>query len=452
MLDLSRHPSPAVLRSGALLSCLALACGAPQGDDWYYTQAEEARELARRAAVTVNHLSREELLRQRMAAAAQQDPAQLRATAESYGRLGFFPPDIDLGVTIATTSSDWVGGFYSSATRSLTVIGAPADSLLVHEYTHALQDQHFDLASFRQRAPATSDASLAASAIIEGDAELTTGRFIYRQDGADLDQARWGAAFGNHRDRSASYLKDQQSPLFFRAQVSFVYAYGLENAARVLTGATFALPSATERAPYDFGRLDALLRGAPTTTRQILYPGAPAPAPVGLGAVPVALAASLSQVGWDSMGTWYTYLLLLPVRQDALALAAGWRADRALFVRDKGSGQVGALWALRWSAPAVADAVAQALLGVHKVAGWNGGEGRTDRGEPFCMRVDGTVVAFLRNVAPALCSALLDAALPPAAAAGEASDQPETPALLPSLGGRLRTEEACLARALEGAR
>src|SRR6185295_18065417 len=55
--------------------------------------------------------------------------------------------------------------------------GRMEDTIIVHELTHALQDQHFDLQKFQISDP-LSDAGSARSALIEGDATLTMYNFF----------------------------------------------------------------------------------------------------------------------------------------------------------------------------------------------------------------------------------------------------------------------------------
>src|SRR5690606_32689059 len=55
--------------------------------------------------------------------------------------------------------------------------GIPVELVLVHELTHALQDQHFDLMRLSLE-NANADVALAVHALGEGDAEFTTWRYV----------------------------------------------------------------------------------------------------------------------------------------------------------------------------------------------------------------------------------------------------------------------------------
>lgn len=108
-----------------------------------------------------------------------------------YGAFDFLPADYDLRTGLAALYSDQVAGYYDTETETMHVIltnGEGADRYLplleriiyVHEYTHALQDQHFDLDTFLSVDPAeNADAYLARLALIEGDA--TAVMSVYTQ-------------------------------------------------------------------------------------------------------------------------------------------------------------------------------------------------------------------------------------------------------------------------------
>lgn len=71
-----------------------------------------------------------------------------------------------------------VAGFYDTRTRQLVVRGPELTpfvrQVLVHELTHALDDQHFELNPFL----ADQDAALAFEALVEGDAVIVESRYL----------------------------------------------------------------------------------------------------------------------------------------------------------------------------------------------------------------------------------------------------------------------------------
>lgn len=83
--------------------------------------------------------------------------------------LGLVPPDVQLSRTQPDTSSYL--GLYDPRTHRLLLRGKEASpflrSVMVHELTHALQDQHFDLGRQRTRSGQTAQGF---TAVVEGDA------------------------------------------------------------------------------------------------------------------------------------------------------------------------------------------------------------------------------------------------------------------------------------------
>jgi hypothetical protein len=147
-------------------------------------QVETLRGLSPRAEVPLSFLDEQEmttLLRQRY---AERD---LEVQLLPYVALGLLP---DVPISIRPHQA---AGMYVPDQEQLYVavgrqeIGADDQALLGHAYTHALQDQHFDLGAMDARAN-TTDAALAVGGLVEGDATLLTA--LYRHE--DLTMADWG--------------------------------------------------------------------------------------------------------------------------------------------------------------------------------------------------------------------------------------------------------------------
>ncbi len=97
-----------------------------------------------------------------------------RFYADDLYALGLVGPDFDLTTAVEVLDAAGVSGFYDDETKEMKVRGRDLDDVIVratvvHELTHALQDQTFDFAAMRTRAK-TSGADFAATALIEGDA------------------------------------------------------------------------------------------------------------------------------------------------------------------------------------------------------------------------------------------------------------------------------------------
>jgi hypothetical protein len=148
--------------------------------------AEKYRGLAARRPVPAGTLEEPEL-RKKMVESLAEDlsPDQLEEAEIAAKAFGLIPESLDLSRYLPELLTSEVAGFYDPVRRYMALVrrGSGADPegaedvVIVHELTHALQDQHFDLRAFEEVDP-MSDASTARSALAEGDATLTMASFL----------------------------------------------------------------------------------------------------------------------------------------------------------------------------------------------------------------------------------------------------------------------------------
>jgi hypothetical protein len=230
----------------------------------------------------------------------------------------------------------------------------------------------------------------------------------------------------SYQSWAADLLETATYPLFLDYP-SFVYPFGLEYTAANLLGPDFAAPP-----PHDWDREDALfIERPPATVSQVMggLGDADAVEQVGLFAVPGGLGGRLEPGNWDMLGAWYTHLLFYRVSpfEDARALAAAWRGDRVLFVRDvERAGAVAAVWGSAWDTGASASRVAAALDSLY---GWvPSGDppqaGTAADGESLWIEQRGTRVVAIKNLDPAMASAMAEAAFGPPTAARPLRSRP----------------------------
>jgi hypothetical protein len=329
-------------------------------------RAAEVRELDFLEDVVVEKVSREEYRASLDAEALELTDEELTDLHETYGRLGFFAPSVDLRA-IYTTSWDWIGAFYSFDDRKITVVDEADDSLLVHEYVHALQDQHFGLAAYKD--VETSDELLARRAIIEGDASLAAGRFYVEEEGYDFAHVDWGARLAQLEARAGAVLAEAEVPPFFSAYPSFAYGFGEMYCAHNLMGIDRANPHAPPL-PHDWSKEDELFQvRLPMSTLAVLTLDKTLPGlPVGIDDVPSALAARYERFETDVLGAWYTHLLLLPAEDPILdASPAALAGDRVLFLNDVMTGRRGLVFTTGWFNEGQAHRAESALRVLHGV-------------------------------------------------------------------------------------
>ena len=249
-------------------------------------------------------------------------PADLvKATETLYRELLLMPQDAsleDLFVDLYTSS---VGGLYDPESKQLLVlsksgtIGPGEKAIYAHEYTHALQDQNFDLTALIGDAKDQSDRSLARTTMVEGDAYLTMFQWMQ----AHLTPAEMGKVIATADPGSEAALA--KLPEIVKQSLLFPATSGL--------GFAFA-----DYGQGGFGAIDKRFAAPPDSTEQILHADklAAGEKPM-VVSFPDDLAARLGS-GWkvslqDTMGEMQLEVLL---REGGSAnsrdAAAGWGGDR----------------------------------------------------------------------------------------------------------------------------
>jgi len=406
--------------SFALLALLA-ACASQTDDPLALpaAHAERARELKLLTQPPLRVQSREDFTADAQKSASEETDDSIQRQHDTYGRLGFYPQTFDLRAGDGA-SSDFYTAYYSSKTKSVTVVDSPEHSILVHELTHALQDQYFDLKSIHGE-HISSDEELARGGLIEGDARMAEFRDLILDRGQDpIEVLEPFVTVGRAYEEAGKLFRTSKVPLIFAAHAAFAYTFGA-----AFVGDGLLLPAGR----WDYSRVNALFKAAngPLSTKEVILAGAPVGPIVdaGLSDLPPAIASDWVVETVDRMGEWYTYVLLFPGARDPATLAtltAGWNGDQLVVLRKKDgssppstSSPSGLVWTSVWDDANQASAFAAELARVHAATP------KKDDGEPaMTSGKDGEAiwleqrerhVCFVKNLAPALAGPLAHAAL-----------------------------------------
>ena len=196
--------------------------------------------------------------------------------------LGLLEPDQELDEEVDASLASGVAGFYDPADGRLVVRGGVFDPyvelVLVHELTHALQDQHFEL-SRPDLLEADDERQLAFDALVEGDAGRVEQAWRDAQPRSVQDQI--------DDEEQRRYGDLDEGPYAVEVLLGFPYAAG---------------PGLVEQLLDEGGQagLDAAFRDPPTTSEQVLRlgPAAPTvPAPDDLPAGEVVDQGVLGELG-----------------------------------------------------------------------------------------------------------------------------------------------------------
>jgi hypothetical protein len=314
------------------------------------------RGHAPRAEIPRTLLTREQL-QARVVAQLGRDPApeRLAASAKLFTALGLLDRGADLRGLVLQFRGNLVLGQYDPETKQLYVVtGAsnlgPLERVTAaHEYTHALQDQYFDLQRLRPRNAPDADRSLAMAALVEADASLVGERYA---------NVVLTAAEREERRRQVRELYREvdldRIPLVVREQSYFPYTEGARFLRRVLG------EQAIRGEGEGYGpAVDRLFADPPQSTAQILHPerylGRQAPVAVALGERAAALGEGWRESRRGVLGELDHRLILQQYVDATMAARAaeGWAGSRyALYESD--SGEVAVLVRTRWDNPAEA--------------------------------------------------------------------------------------------------
>lgn len=251
-------------------------------------------------------------------------PAYVAANERLYKALGLLPKDADLKKMSLDLLSAGVAGFYRSDQKKMFVVsrsgslGVEDKITYAHEYTHALQDQHYPVFSDQDKVLDRTDWLMARQAIYEGDATVLMSYWAI----GNLTQAELLEVSTAGVDPEQQAVLDGM-PAILRESLLYPYTTG-----------AFYVQAAQMSGGWP--AVDAFYGRMPESTEQILHPEAYAAkeAPVTV-TLPKGLAKDLG-AGWsvalqDTFGEFQMGIWLREggvATADATAAAAGWGGDR----------------------------------------------------------------------------------------------------------------------------
>lgn len=235
--------------------------------------------------------------------------------------LGLLEPGTDLQTLYRELYTEQVAGYYDSAADRMYVLAGSAWTgverlTYVHEFTHALQDQAFDLEAglgySEEACRRDGDRCRALSALLEGDATLVKEQWLrtYAERGDLDDVLKFAANYSSPAFDSA--------PEAIQRDFLFPYELGLEYVRTLYLRDGWAA-------------VDRAYLHPPQTTEEVLHPGqAPRPAAaVHLGDLASALGEGWRDVNHGVLGEWKMRLMLETRLEpaDSETAAAGWGGD-----------------------------------------------------------------------------------------------------------------------------
>lgn len=272
--------------------------------------------------------------------------AKVEPASRLLSKLRFLPEGGNLRALLAEFLKGNVAANYDPETKGVSFLPGVQRTLplMVHELTHALDDQHFDMKTAVDAFSGNLDRALAYGMLAEGDAQSVETRFMTGGGSAkqDLKELRAVAeSFGDMILRRRFGDTPPALALAFKSQ----YTEG------VIFAETLRRTEKGEEA------IHAAFRKPPASTEQGLHPekylAGEAPAAITFGALPEG-GKVLFETTLGELGTRIALLAAGVAKQDAYSVAAGWGGDRVALVSLPGGEAV--VWTTVWDTEA--DAIA----------------------------------------------------------------------------------------------
>jgi hypothetical protein len=269
-------------------------------------------------------------------------------TSVAYVKLGLLPRSADLRNSLLNYYSSQAQGFYNSTTKTIVMLeghnpstasaSLPGEGIntrvLVHELTHALQDQHFSLAA-RLRRSINGDQVLALRSVAEGDAILSEYAYLF----GGLED--WVPGYAREvLDAGAGESVFPGVPVVIADKMRFQYSTGLKFVSNFI-GNNGWLP------------VNLIYQYPPLSTEQILHPEKylsmpDPPTDVSVKGLTTLFSGEWREIENDTLGELMVRCLFKQFLGTATAavIAEGWDGDR--FVAYRREDEIGFVWATTW--------------------------------------------------------------------------------------------------------
>lgn len=248
----------------------------------------ELRGLTFKKEIPVQNMSRKKLsgyIRRKL----EEDlpPEEAKKFEQSLQAFGLFPRNKTLMKSLEKLLVRSVAGFYEPDTDKLFLIremdasddqpgfnpfGKGLDQLGIkpqelhasHELTHALQDQHFDLAALPFRDDENDDRVMAQKALIEGEATYVMYEYLLQKQGMSFDgvMSSFTPMLEQLLFSEVPAFAGADAPLFVQKMLIFPYMAGIR----------FVREGMNPKNGDTWSKLNRAYRDMPSSTEQILHP------------------------------------------------------------------------------------------------------------------------------------------------------------------------------------
>ena len=254
-------------------------------------------------------------------------------------RLGLIPADMNYRDFVIKLLTEQVGGFYDSERKTFFIASwLPAEEqkpVMIHELTHALQDQYFDVEKIlkEDRALQNDDRSLAHQALLEGDGMVVMLQYLLEPAKRHFSQLP-DLAFvmqSQMLTMQSQFPLFKSAPAFLQQLLLFPYGYG----------ASFMQYSWAKNPSWQ--AINKIYSDLPASTEQIMHPEKyfvtrDSPKPVQSDYLLTVLGSNWRAAYKNVLGEFSLGLLLNLHLTDehSRKAVAGWGGDQILLLENAG--------------------------------------------------------------------------------------------------------------------
>ncbi len=352
-------------------------------------QVLELRELPRPEIPPAELMSRDALYDELVALFAEDYPEEEQfADNVTLRAMGLLEEGQDIAEIELELLSLGVLGFYDDEDKRIAVVtdvglDAEARTTYAHEYTHAMQDAAFQIATLELDVAGDDDGAMARLSLLEGDAELTS--LLWATQNVDVEDL-FGGGGGPPPDLS-------EIPSWLVEEIIFPYTVG--------TDFVFTIHN-----EGGYEAVNAAYEDPPESTEQVIHPELYFADEQPIAVEVPDLAAELGP-GWEvvestPIGEAVIDIVLAYLgasRADSAEAAAGWGGDR-LSVAAGPDGEFALVWRLAWDTPADAEEFTEAYEEVLPELGF----------PAAVLQIDGSTVVVGHASDPEILEIVMDAA------------------------------------------
>jgi len=316
--------------------------------DKVFSKIADVRELSPKSEMEYQFISPEEL-REKYTRIFEEEYPQEEAEIyqEVYVLLDLMEEEQDLYTILLDVYSEQVIGYYDNESKEFYIVseeeklGLLGKVTAAHEYTHALQDQYFDLSSLSLDVEDNSDLSLAMFTLVEGDASLAESIYIWQI----LDDSERGALFQEVEQWENEKL--EAAPQFVQENLFFPYTAGLEFVTALYSQGGWETVNQAYSDP-------------PQSTEQILHPEKylerDEPQDITMPDLKSVLDTEWSQLDSDVLGELNVRISLetFVYTAEATIAAEGWDGDRYVYLKNTGGKKL-LTWRSVWDSTSDAE-------------------------------------------------------------------------------------------------